>query len=149
MTIAALVRAVAILGFAGVGGYGAFWMSQMAARPPQSFLVLGFMAFFGFIVAVVPLWSAYLIFRRDYLTLALLWIGMGAIAVYGLASNLLRWSGIQEWFVNSSSDSAGIAFLALPLGIALLVLPFWIAGQFFKRANHLAYRHLSKFPTKP
>lgn len=108
------------------------------------------MAFCGFIVAVVPLWSAYLTYRRDYLTLALLWIGMGAIAVYGLASNLLRWSGIQEQFVNFSIDTAGKAFfLALPLSIALFVLPFWIAGQFFKRANHLAYRYLSKSPTKP
>lgn len=150
MIIAAIVRAVAILSFAGVGCYGAFGISEMLARPPQSLFVVGFTAFVGFIVAVVPLWSACLTYRRHYRTLASLWIGVATICVYCLILSFWRWIGIQERLVHTSSDTP---FVSLPLNIALLVLPFWVAARFFRLAHHLASRRIptshQTVPTTP
>jgi hypothetical protein len=142
MNIATIARAAVILSFAGAGFYGAFGISQMLARPQLSFFLVGFTAFLGFIVAVVPLWSAYLTYRRHYLTLALLWIGVATIAVYCLTSSFLRWLGIHELIFHTSSDTSGIPFVSLPLSIALLVLPFWVAAKFCKGAHSLASRHI-------
>ena len=137
-----IARVAAITSFVGFGCYGVYAISQMLARPLDSLFFLLFTAIFGFLIAVVPLWSAYLTYRRQYQTLVSIWIGVFTLVVYGLASSALRWTGIQDRIFHEPGDPSGIPFMGLTLTLVLLFLPFWVAGLFFRHTHQLASRFI-------
>lgn len=140
MKFPAIMRPAAILILVGFGIHSLVSLIPMWSSPSNSIVGTLFAVLFAFIMAGVPFLSAYLAFRRDYVTLTSLWIGIGAVAVYFLTNDLMRRTGIQDRVFRLPTEGSWGTSFPLLSTLLIIIFPFWIARVFFRLTHRIAAR---------
>jgi hypothetical protein len=99
------------------------------------FLIPFLLVYSGLFIAV-----AYLVFRRQYQPLCTLVSAVAALVVFDFLNSLPKRFGLYDWF-ETRIDSPW-AFIALPLFLAALLIPFYGAGWAYRRGQAFLARFL-------
>ena len=140
MRITEIIRWSAIALSASLGCYGIYAVVSTAARSPMSWFLSLFLTLFGGMIVCVPLATSFLLSRRRYHSLASMWIGIAAVFVYFATSNLLRHLHLDDMFIARMRDIPLWSFVALPISVFTLILPFFAASRFMRFAHRMLDR---------
>jgi predicted membrane-bound spermidine synthase len=146
MKAKAILRWTAIAGFGGYGGYtivhgiGYALSRQEVHRAAFWFFPLPFLLLYGGLSLAV----AYFILRKEYRHLCTLVSALIALVVFEILIVVPGRLGLHERVTRwGDSDAPWTTFLALPLLIAMLLVPFFAARWAYRRGQAFLLRFIN------
>ena len=137
------------LAIAGLGGCGVYPLVDGIlhgfAKPDADWVVLWFFIIpFAIVYCGLFITPAYFIFRRQYRQLRTFISALAAVIVCGVLLSLPVWLGVYEYFSDWGKVSRWVNIIALPVGFAALLIPFYAAGWVYRRLQEFCSRRFQE-----